>query len=144
MKDRILVVDDQCDVADSLVRLLKVLGYEARAIYDGRNAADVAANFLPDMAFIDIGMPDFDGYQTVSKIRRHRECAHAILVAFTGLANREAKQRAYEAGFDLHVAKPVNIDKLQEVLSLLNPTASNHLTANTFRLTAEWTKTKGA
>jgi CheY-like chemotaxis protein len=144
MKDRILVVDDQCDVADALVRLLRVLGYEARATYDGRNAADIAADFLPDMAFIDIGMPDFDGYKTVSKIRGRRECAHAILIAFTGLADLEAKQRAYEAGFDLHVAKPVNIDKLEEVLSLLNPKASNQSTANNLSRATELTQAKSA
>jgi len=63
MKERILVVDDQCDVADSLVRLLMTLGYETKAVYDGRQAVDQAADFLPDMVFIDIGMPGFDGYR---------------------------------------------------------------------------------
>ncbi len=145
MKERILVVDDQHDVANALVRLLDAMGYEAKAIYDGRHAVDVAKDFLPDMAFIDIGMPGFDGYQTVSKVRAHRECAHAILVAFTGHADREAKHRAYKAGFDLHVPKPVNIDMLKDVLSLLNPQASNQSTATRiFRMAAEWSKSKGA
>ena len=119
--ERVLVVDDQCDVADSLARLITTLGYQAKAIYDGREAVDVAAEFLPDLVFIDIGMPGFDGIQTVSKIRSHRECAHAILVALTGWTTKDDKNNAYAAGFDLHIAKPMRLEQLQEVLSLLNP-----------------------
>jgi CheY-like chemotaxis protein len=123
MKERILVVDDQRDIADALTRLLQTLGYEAKALYDGRRAVDEAASFLPDLMFIDIGMPDIDGYQTVAKIRGHRECAHAILIALTGWSAPEDRHRAYESGFDLHIAKPMNIDKLMEVLSLIDPKA---------------------
>ena len=129
MKERILVVDDQCDVADSLVRLLMTLGYEAKAVYDGRQAVDQAADFLPDMVFIDIGMPGFDGYQTVSRIRGHRECAHAILIALTGWTTGEDRQRAYSCGFDLHVAKPMNIETLQGLLALLDPSETESTTA---------------
>jgi CheY-like chemotaxis protein len=121
VKERILVVDDQTEVADSLVRLLVVLGYDARATYDGRQAVAEAADFLPDMIFIDIGMPGFDGYQTVAKIRAHRECAHAILIALTGWAKQEDRQRSYQNGFDLHVAKPMNLDMLHDLLRLLDP-----------------------
>jgi CheY-like chemotaxis protein len=145
MKERILVVDDQRDIADALVRLLETLGYEAMAVYGGRSAADEAANFLPDMAFIDLSMPGLDGFQTVARIRGHRECAHAILVAFTGRADLEAKHRAYEAGFDLHVAKPVNIDKLMELLALVDPKASNMSPAGrVYRLASAWQEAKGA
>jgi CheY-like chemotaxis protein len=121
MKERILVVDDDADVANALVRLLTTMGYEAKASYDGRTAADVAARFLPDMIFIDIGMPGFDGYQTVTQIRAHRECGHAILIALTGWTNAEDRKRSYEHGFNLHVAKPLGLEKLQELLTLLKP-----------------------
>ena len=145
MNERILVVDDQLEIADALVRLLSTLGYEAKAVYDGRQAADEAVKFLPDMAFIDLGMPGLDGYQTVAKIRAQRECAHAILVAFTGHAELEAKQRAFEAGFDLHVAKPVNIDKLMELLTLIDPQADNMSAAGrVYRLASVWSEAKGA
>src|SRR5262245_35445759 len=100
MKERILVVDDQREIADSLVRLLEVLGYNAKAVYAGRRAADEAADFLPDLVFIDIGMPDVNGYEVVSAIRGHRECSHAILVALTGWTGREFEERAFAAGFD--------------------------------------------
>src|SRR5262245_54245564 len=145
MKERILVVDDQHEIADALVRLLTVLGYEAKAVYDGTQAADEAADFLPDLAFVDIGMPGLDGYQTVSKIRGYRQCAHAILVALTGWTAREDRQRAVEAGFDLHVAKPITVDKLMELLALIDPKASNMSPAGrVYRLASAWSRSKGA
>jgi CheY-like chemotaxis protein len=136
MKERILVVDDNSDVANSFVRLLTTMGYESKASYDGRHAADVAADFLPDMVFIDIGMPGFDGYQTVTQIRAHRECGHAILIALTGWTSPDARQRSYEHGFDLHVAKPLGIDKLKELLTLLRPAKSESTEQRIHRLSA--------
>jgi CheY-like chemotaxis protein len=124
MKKRILVIDDQQDIADSLARLLTMLGYEARAIYNGELAEGVVADFLPDLSFIDISMPGFDGYQTVTKIRANRECIHLVLIALTGYSSKEFKQRAYEAGFDLFVAKPMSVDTLKEVLSIIDPNVS--------------------
>jgi CheY-like chemotaxis protein len=121
MKERILVADDQRDIADALTRLLQTLGYDAKAVYEGRRAVDEAVDFLPDLIFIDIGMPDFDGYKTAAKIRGHRECAHSILIALTGWGGPEDRQRAYESGFDLHVTKPMSVDKLMEVLALIDP-----------------------
>ncbi len=122
MEDRILVADDNRDVADALVRLLTALGYEARAVYSGEEAVKAAAEFQPEMAFIDIGMPGLNGYDTVARIRQ-RGSNHVILVALTGWTQREDKLRAYESGFDLHVAKPMTIDTLEELLALLDPTA---------------------
>jgi CheY-like chemotaxis protein len=136
MKERILVVDDDSEVANSLVRLVTTMGYESKASYDGRQAADIAADFMPDMVFIDIGMPGFDGYQTVNRIRAHRECGHAILIALTGRTNPEVRQRAYEHGFDLHVAKPLGLDKLQELLTLLKPAKSESTEKRIHRLSA--------
>src|SRR4030095_13118761 len=100
MKERILIVDDQQDVADALARLVSALGYEAKSIYDGQRAIDAAAHFLPPFIFIDIGMPGVDGYEAVQRLRSRPECAHAILVALTGYTTREDRQLAYECGFD--------------------------------------------
>ncbi|HEY2415970.1 MAG TPA: response regulator [Pirellulaceae bacterium] len=121
MKERILVVDDQRDIADALTRLLQTLGYDAKAVYESQRAVVEAADFLPDLMFIDIGMPDIDGYKTVAKIRGNRECAHAVLIALTGWSGPEDRHRAYESGFDLHITKPMSMDKLMEVLSLIDP-----------------------
>ena len=137
MKDRILVVDDHRDIADSLVRLLVTLGYDARAVYDGQHAIDVAAEYLPDMAFIDIGMPGFDGFKTAAGIRHKHECAHAILVALTGYAQIDDRQRALQSGFDLHVPKPMNIDTLTDLLTLLEPDAKDSTAGRISRLSAD-------
>jgi len=134
MNERILVVDDNRDIADSLTRLINVLGYEAKAIYDGREAVKMAADFAPEMALIDIGMPGFDGYEVAKQIRRQPMGANTILVAVTGWAGREDKHRAYECGFDLHVAKPMNLDRLKEVLKLVDPAAAGSVPAKICRL----------
>jgi len=134
MKERILIVDDQQDIADALARLINVLGYEAKVVYDGREAIKLAAGFAPDMALIDIGMPRLDGYEVAKEIRRQPTGANALLVAVTGWTSREAKYRAYEAGFDLHVAKPLTIDGLKELLSLVDPAAAGSRAGKIYRL----------
>ena len=121
MTERILVVDDNADSADSLAKLVGILGYEAKAVYSGQQAIDAAKDFLPDMALIDLGMPYLDGFETVQQIREQRPGSHAILVAVTGWTSDEDNRRAYESGFDLHVPKPISIEKVQELLALLNP-----------------------
>jgi CheY-like chemotaxis protein len=134
VKDRILVVDDNRDAADTLVRLLAALGYEAKALYDGQAAIEHAAEFQPDMAFIDIGMPKLDGYEVVKQIRQQRGAHHVILVAHTGWSGGTDKQRAYDSGFDLHVAKPMGMETLKEFLALLDPAAADLQAAEIHRL----------
>jgi CheY-like chemotaxis protein len=124
VNERILIVDDSRDTADSLAKLITAFGYEAKAVYDGRQAIDEARAFLPDMALIDIGMPGFDGYETVIQLRQQRDGGQVILVAVTGWSREQDKQRAYAAGFDLHVSKPMSVEMLQELLGLLDPATS--------------------
>jgi len=73
------------------------------------------------MALIDIRMPDLNGYETVARIRQQRGSEHVILVAVTGWTREEDKRRAYDAGFDLHIAKPMSAESLRELLVLLDP-----------------------
>ena len=101
--------------------LIGTLGYEARAVYSGQAAVDLIPTYEPDMALIDIGMPERDGYDTVASIRRQPGGTHVILVAVTGWSRDEDKRRAYESGFDLHVTKPMREDTLRELLALLDP-----------------------
>jgi CheY-like chemotaxis protein len=133
---RILVVDDNHDVADGLVRVLKVLSYDAKPIYDPHEAVEHAAQFEPDMAFIDIGMPGLDGYEVVKRIRQQRQNIHVILIAHTGWSRGTDKQRAYDAGFDLHVAKPMSVETLKELLTLLEPPRGESRAAQVHRLAA--------
>ena len=137
MSDRILIVDDSCDVADSLARLLTTLGYEAKAVYDGQSAIQQAAEFQPDMAFIDIGMPGLDGYEVVRRIRQQRSHIHIILVALTGWSQAADIQRAYNSGFDLHIIKPMGVDTLKGLLTLLDPAASESQATKIYRLAAK-------
>lgn len=123
MRERILVVDDDADSAESLAKLIQLLGYETKAVFRGSEAIEEVESFLPDMALIDIGMPDLNGYETVQRIRQKRGSAHIILVAVTGWSRDEDKRRAYESGFDLHIAKPMDEKTLRELLALLNPPA---------------------
>jgi CheY-like chemotaxis protein len=121
MDEHILVVDDNRDAADGLARLIAGFGYPVQAVYDGEQAVAVAATFAPDMALIDIGMPGLDGFETVKQIRKQRAAAQVILVAVTGRSDDEDKRRAYECGFDLFEPKPLGIEKLRELLHLLDP-----------------------
>lgn len=125
MKEHILVVDDDPDTADATAKWICELGYEAAAAYGGEQAIEQAATFLPDMALIDLGMPGLNGFETVNRLRQQRGNQHIILVAVTGWTRDEDKQRAYECGFDLHVAKPMSLETLKELLALLNPTAAS-------------------
>ena len=122
MLDRILVVDDNRDAADSLAMLIRSLGHEVKTVYDGHAALEEATTFQPDMALVDIGMPGIDGYETVMQLRQRRGNVHLIVIAVTAWTRDEDKRRAYDAGFDLHVAKPVDAEKLKELLGLLDPT----------------------
>src|SRR5439155_2920918 len=119
--ERILVVDDNRDAADALAKLIRSFGHEVRAVYGGQQALDETAAFQPDMALVDIGMPGLDGYETVTELRQRRGQVHLIVFAFTGHDSDEDKRRAYESGFDLHVAKPMEVKTLKELLKLLDP-----------------------
>lgn len=121
MEERILVVDDDRDTADTMARLIQTMGFEAKPVYDGLHAVEEVIAYAPDMALIDISMPEHDGYETVERIRRLPEGMHMILVAVTGWARDADKRRAYEAGFDLHVTKPMQAGTLQELLRLIDP-----------------------
>lgn len=121
MAERILVVDDNRDAADALAKLIRSFGYEVRAVYGGKEALEETGNFLPDMALVDIAMPDLDGYETVTELRQRRGQVHLIVVAVTGHNSEEDKRRAYDSGFDLHVSKPMDLETLKDLLKLLDP-----------------------
>jgi CheY-like chemotaxis protein len=121
MEERILVVDDDHDTANTMAKLIQTMGFEAKPVYDGLHAVEEVIAYAPDMALIDISMPEHDGYETVERIRRLPEGMHMILVALTGWARDIDKRRAYEAGFDLHITKPMQAATLQELLRLIDP-----------------------
>jgi CheY-like chemotaxis protein len=114
---RVLCVDDNRDAADTLGVLLELVGFEARVCYDGASALVVADRFRPDAAILDLSMPGMDGIE-VGRQLRARPWARALpLVALTALGGEDARKRTAEAGFDLHLTKPVDPDRLATVLA---------------------------
>jgi CheY-like chemotaxis protein len=116
-RHRILVVDDNRDFADSLAAMLRAMGNEVRVEHDGLAARGAAEEFRPGLAFVDIGLPKMNGYDLARALRDAPGTRNAILVAVTGWGQPGDRQRAKEAGFDEHMVKPIEIDRLQEILS---------------------------
>lgn len=114
---RILVADDNKDAGESLAVLLEMAGHETRVVDGGKAALSAAAQFAPDMAFLDIGMPDMDGYAVARALRASDSGRDIALVAVTGWGQAEDKRRSMEAGFDAHLTKPVEPGKLDALLS---------------------------
>lgn len=114
---RVLVVDDDQDCADSLAELLQCLGAETRVVYGGAQALDELAGFQPRLVLLDIGMPGMDGFEAARRIRERPEGRDAFLVALTGWGRAGDRQRGRDAGFDLHMVKPGEIEALKKLLA---------------------------
>lgn len=114
---RVLVADDNRDAANTLLSVLRMMGHEARVTYDGVEALAAAATFRPDIALLDLGMPRMDGLELARRIRAEPWGADVFLVALTGWGGEADRQRSRDAGFDRHVAKPIDIEMLRRVLS---------------------------
>ncbi len=112
---RVLVADDNVDSADLLAMLLTALGCEVTTAHDGVEAVERVRSFRPDLAVLDIGMPKLDGYEAARTIRRESG-VRIQLVAMTGWGQEDDRRRAREAGFDEHLLKPVDVDKLYALL----------------------------
>lgn len=116
---RIVVVDDNEDAADLLSVLLEQLGNSTRIAHDARAALVVVEEFVPDLAVLDIGLPEIDGYELARRLRR-LPCAKQLrLVALTGYGQPSDRERALAAGFDAHLVKPVAVDALEAVIRRL-------------------------
>jgi PAS domain S-box-containing protein len=122
-RQRVLVVDDNCDAAESLAMLLGHLGVDVRVAHDGLQALAEFEAFRPRVVLLDIGMPGMDGYAVARHLReRCGDTGQPLeIVAVTGWAQDEDKARARAAGFDHHLVKPPDIEALQAVLAATNP-----------------------
>jgi PAS domain S-box-containing protein len=114
---RVLIVDDNRNQARTLARLLDAMGHEATVAYDGAAALELAADFRPDVALIDIGLPGMSGYDVARRLREQPTFREVLLVAQTGWGREEDRQRAIEAGFDYHLVKPIDRDMFREILA---------------------------
>jgi PAS domain S-box-containing protein len=114
---RILVVDDNADAAVLLAEALELLGHELRIAHDGPSALLILENYLPAVAFVDIGLPVMDGYELGRRLRADPRLAGMRLVAVTGYGQESDRRRSAEAGFDEHLVKPVFLDRLEKILA---------------------------
>jgi CheY-like chemotaxis protein len=115
-KARVVVVEDNHAVADSMTALIDLAGYDVRTAYTGPDGVKLAEEWPPDYVLCDLGLPGLDGYDVARELRRHPSTAQTHLIAITGYGSDEARRRSREAGFERHLAKPV---APQEILSLL-------------------------
>jgi len=114
---RVLVADDNADSAETLAMMLEVFGNEVRIAHDGEEAVALAASFQPEAILLDIGMPRLNGYQACERIRQQDRPARPFIVALTGWGQDEDRQRAFDAGFDHHLVKPVDPAVLEKMIA---------------------------
>jgi CheY-like chemotaxis protein len=115
VQKRILVVDDNLDAATALAALVRALGHEVFVAHDGRSALADLSRIRPDIALLDIAMPDMTGYELARQVRA-RLGAGVRIVALTGFGLAEDRARAIEAGFDHHIVKPADTAFLRSLL----------------------------
>jgi PAS domain S-box-containing protein len=114
---KILVVDDNVDAAESLGMLLELSGHQTRLAYSGPEALIAAREFAPHAVLLDIGLPGLNGYEVAQRLRAEAAVPPPLLVALTGWGTEDDRRRTQAAGFDRHLVKPVDMDKLIEVLA---------------------------
>jgi PAS domain S-box-containing protein len=118
---KILVVDDNRDAADACAMLLELSGHHVQTAYTGRRALELAESFRPHALLLDIGLPDLNGYQLAAKVRAAPWGRGIILVAVTGWGQEEDRRRAFDAGFDHHLTKPIAAETVEALLQSLQP-----------------------
>jgi CheY-like chemotaxis protein len=112
----VLVVDDNVDAASTLAMVMDTLNLERRIEHDGASALRAADEFMPHVILLDIGMSGMDGYEVARRIRDNPRHAGVVLVAVTGWSHTPDRLRSHCAGFDHHVAKPVDVPALLALL----------------------------
>lgn len=118
-RQRLLVVDDNKDAAESMSMLLELWGHEVVCAYDGAAALKAAATFHPDAVFLDIGLPGMDGYEVAAHLRHLPGGERVALIAITGYGQDGDRRRSHEAGIDHHLVKPVAPETLRGLIDSL-------------------------
>ena len=114
---RVLIVDDNADAAGLLSEVLTLKGYETRVAHDAPTALQIAAEFHPAIAVLDLGLPVMDGYQLADRLRTVPGLAHLRLVALTGYGQESDRARTRRAGFQTHLVKPVDLELIDRALA---------------------------
>jgi CheY-like chemotaxis protein len=116
MSLRIVVVDDNADLVDSLISVLEHLGHEAVGATRGAEGVELIEQRQPDVALIDVGMPGMSGMEVAAQVRRRPGGQSVVLIALTGWGRDEDRDQCRDAGFDHVALKPVDLDYLQVML----------------------------
>jgi CheY-like chemotaxis protein len=122
---RILLVEDNADAAEAQQMLLELLGHRVRVARNATVALDAVRAEVPEVALIDIGLPDIDGYELVKRLREQPGMERTTFVAMTGYGRVEDKQHAIAAGFHFHLTKPVDQHRLQALMADLMADATD-------------------
>ncbi len=117
---RILIVDDNPDSVDSLAMLLELGGHEVHTAHDGVEAVEMAGRILPELILLDLGLPRLNGFEAARQIRKTPGGKAIVLAALTGLGQEDDRRRSEEAGFDVHLIKPVDPEALDSVLAMID------------------------
>ena len=124
---RVLVVDDNVDLAHSLVMLLEISGHAARMVHDGPSALETALIDPPDVVLLDIGLPGLDGFEVARRMRQQPALKGVMLIALTGYGRATDRQQSKEAGIDYHLVKPADFDEVRKILtSVAHRKAGSH------------------
>jgi PAS domain S-box-containing protein len=116
---KILIVDDNVDAADMLASILRLVGHDVQVAYSGQSALEVAMEFQPTIVLLDIGLPEMNGYEVARRLRQRPQSKDTLLIAMTGYGQDIDRQRSNQAGFDYHLVKPVDPEKLEGLLTRL-------------------------
>jgi signal transduction histidine kinase/CheY-like chemotaxis protein len=114
---RILIVDDNVDAAETLAMMLELLGQETHQEHDGKAALKAAAEYRPEVVFLDIGLPGLSGHEVASRIRRDLGMEQVYLIALSGYGTEEDRRKSFYAGFDSHLVKPLDPAALPGILA---------------------------
>jgi DNA-binding response OmpR family regulator len=118
---KVLIMDDRKDCADSLAIILRHHGHDVLVAYSAEAALKIAATQRPDVFLLDLGMPDMDGFTVAVKLRHELSFKDALIVAVTGFGIAGDRARTAAAGYDLHLTKPIDGNKLVELLGGESP-----------------------
>jgi len=114
---RVLIIEDNADQAETLAMLLAEWGHDVKTASNGTAGIELALEYRPDVALVDLGLPGLSGFEIAHRIRAHTQLKHTLLVAQTGLGQTQDRQRARTSGFDHHLVKPLDPDELRAVLA---------------------------
>lgn len=113
---KVLIVDDNVDAANMFAMLMQIEGHDVRTAFNGADAIESVRGFTPDAVFLDISLPDMNGYHVAEKMRMIPSLDKVMFVAMTGYGDQEHQNRSEQAGFDHHVVKPAEHDHVKRLL----------------------------